>query len=87
MWIIKYPKDRLEYIQSNSLSSYNSTKTFDFSTLYTSIPHSKLKDKLKELVLLCFVKKNGQSRYKYLVLKRNKSYFVKNHSDSIKTIL
>ena len=69
-----------------SLSSCNSIKTFDFSTLYTSIPHSKLKDKLKELVLLCFIKKNGQLRYKYLVLGRDKSYFVKNHSDSNKKI-
>ena len=54
---LKIPKDLLEYTQSNSFSSCNSIKTFDFSTLYTSIQHSKLKDKLKELVLLCFLKK------------------------------
>ena len=59
-------------------------KTFDFSTLYTTIPHSKLKDKLRELVQLCFIKKNGQRRYKYLVLGRDRSYFVKHHSDSTK---
>jgi hypothetical protein len=41
----------LEYIQSRSLSSCNSIKIFDFSTLYTTIPHSKLKDKLSEFVL------------------------------------
>ena len=87
MWILKNSKDLLEYIQSNSLSSCNSIKTFDFSTLYTSIPHSKLKDKLKELVLLCLIKKNGQRRYKYLVLGRDRSYFVKNHSDSNKNSL
>jgi len=29
-------------------------------------------------------KKNGQRRYKYLVLGRDKSCFVKNHSDSTK---
>ena len=69
---------------SNSLSSCNSIKTFDFSTLYTNIPHSKLRDKLKELILLCFIKKNGQRRYKYLVLGRDKSHFVKDHSDSNK---
>ena len=45
-----------------SLSSCNSIKTFDFSTLYTSIPHSKLKDKLKELVLLCFIKKEWPTK-------------------------
>ena len=84
MWILKNSKDLLEYIQSRSLSSCNSIKTFDFSTLYTTIPHSKLKDKLRELVQLCFIKRNGQRRYKYLVLGRDRSYFVKYHSDYTK---
>jgi hypothetical protein len=30
------------------------------------------------------LKQNGQRRYKYLVLGRNRSYFVQNHSDSTK---
>jgi hypothetical protein len=85
MWILKNSKDLLEYyIQSRSLSSCNSITTFDFSILYTTIPHSKLKNKLRELVQLCFIKKNGQRRYKYLVLGRDRSYFVKHHSDSTK---
>jgi hypothetical protein len=74
--------DLLEYIQSRSLSFCNSIKTFDFSTRYTTIPNSKLKNKLRELVQLCFIKNNGQRRYKYLVLGRDRSYFVKHHSDS-----
>ena len=80
MGILKNSKDLLEYMQSRSLSSCNSIKTFDFSTLYTTIPHSKLRDKLRELVQLCFIKKNGQRRYKYLVLGRNRSYFVKKNT-------
>ena len=64
MWILKNSKDLIEYLQFRSLSSCNSIKTFDFSTLYTTISHSKLKDKLRELVQLCFIKKNGQRRYK-----------------------
>jgi hypothetical protein len=68
MWILKNSKDLLEYIQSRSLSSCNRIKTFDFSILYTTIPHSKLKEKLRELVQLCFIKKNGQRKYKYIVL-------------------
>ena len=73
-------------MQPKTLSSCNSNKPFDFSTLYTiaSIYHSKLKDKLKELVLLCFIKTNGQRRYKYLDLRNDKSYYVKNHSESNK---
>ena len=78
MWILKNSKDLLEYIQSRSVYSCNSIKTFDFSTLYTTIRrHSKLKDKLRELVQLCFIKKKAQRRYKYLVLGRDRSYFVK----------
>jgi hypothetical protein len=55
MWILKNSKDLLEYIQSRPISPCNSIKTFDFSTLYTTIPQSKLKDKLRELVQLCFL--------------------------------
>ena len=75
MWILKNLKDMLEYIQSRSFSSCNSVNTFDFSTLYTIIPHSK--DKLREVLQLCFIKKNGERRYKYIVLERDRSYFVK----------
>ena len=60
-----------KYIQYMSLSSCNSIKTFDFSTLYTTIPHSKLTDRLRELVELCFIRNNGQRRCKYFVLGRD----------------
>jgi len=59
MWILKNSKDLLEDLKWSSLSSY-SIKTFNFSTLCTAIPHSFLKDKLKELVQLCFIKKNDE---------------------------
>ena len=69
MWILKNSKELTEYIQPNSISSCKSIKTVDFSTLYTTIPHSNLKDRLRELVQLCFMKKRmAKSRYKYLVL-------------------
>ena len=84
MWILQNSKDLLEYIQSRSLSPCNSINTFDLSTLYTTIPHSKLKKRLRELVQLCFIKKNGKRRYKYLVLGRDIYYFAKKHSDSTK---
>ena len=68
MWTLKNSKDLLEYIQSRSLSSCNSIKTLELSTLYTAIPHSQLNDKLRELVQLCFIKKYLLRRNKYLVL-------------------
>jgi hypothetical protein len=49
MWILKNSKDLLDYIQYWSLSSCNSINTFDFSTLYTTIPHSMSKDTWSEV--------------------------------------
>ena len=80
MWILKNSEDEFEYIQSiqyRSLSYCNSINTFDLSTLYITSPHSKRKDKLRELIQLCFIKNNGQRRYKYLVLGRDRSYLKK----------
>ena len=82
MWILKNSKDLLECIKSRNVSFCNSIKTFDFSTLYTTIPHEKLKSRLKSLIQQCFFKRSGERRYKYLVIGKDKSYFVKNHTDS-----
>ena len=46
MWILKNSKELLDNLQSHSLTSINSIKTYDFSTLYTTIPHTKLKARL-----------------------------------------
>ena len=62
MWILKNSKDLLENIQSETLSSCNNIKTFDFSTLYTSIPYSKLKDKLIERVGIAFFHKKRMAK-------------------------
>ena len=78
MWILKNSKDLLEYIQSSSLSSCNCSKTLDFSVLYIAIPHSKLKERIRELVQLWSIEKNDQCRCKYLVLGRDTSNVAKN---------
>ena len=47
----------LVYRSVNSyISSCNSINTFDFSTLYPTIPQSMLKDSLREFVQLLFIK-------------------------------
>ena len=70
--------------QSSLLDNYflTSIKSFDFSTLYTTIPHQKLKDRLTSIIQNAFIFKNGNRRYKYLVLGHEETYFVKEHSDS-----
>ena len=84
MWILKNSKDLLENLKSQSLKHCSNINTFDFSTLYTTIPHSKLKSRLKEFVNLCFFNKKGTRRFKYLVLGHDSAYFVKNHTESNK---
>ena len=68
-WHMKL-KELLEHLNSRSLAHINSIKTYDFSTLYTTIPHTKLKSRLKNLINQCFFYKNGNHRYKYLVFGR-----------------
>ena len=82
MWILKNSKDLLDYLKSQSLSQIYQIKTFDFSTLYTTIPHDKLKERLKDLLHNAFYKKNGNRRYKYIAITKQRVYFVKNHTDT-----
>ena len=56
-------------------------QVFWFSTLYTTIPHQKSKDRLTSIIRNAFIFKNGNRRYIYLVLGHEK-HFVKEHSDS-----
>ena len=80
MWILKNLKDLLETLNSRLLSEYNSIKAYDFSTMYTSIPHTQL-PRLKNIIHRFFSKKDGTPWYKYIVLGRDSSYFVKNYSN------
>ena len=82
MWILKNSKELLEHLKSPTFNHVTSIKSFDFSTLYTAIPHQKLKDRLTSIIRNAFIFKNGNRRYKYLVLGHDETYFVKEHSDS-----
>jgi len=82
MWILKNSKQLLEYLHLQSLKKVSTIKTYDFSTLYTTIPHANLKSKLKGLINQAFVCKNGKRRYQYIVVKNNLAYFVKDQSDA-----
>ena len=46
----------------------NSKELLEHSTLYTTIPHQKLKDRLARIIRNAFIFKNGNRSYKYLVL-------------------
>ena len=82
MWILKNSKELLDHLQSPNFNHITSIKSFDFSTLFTTIPHQKLKSRLAAIIRNCFIHKNGNRRYTFLVLGREGPYFVKEHSDS-----
>ena len=52
-----------------------SVQTFDFSTLYTLIPHDLLKSRISNLVHNAFRKKDGTVRYTHIKVTRAKGYF------------
>ena len=82
MWILKNSKELLEHLQSQNFNHITSIKSFDFSTLYTTIPHQKLKSRFATIIRNSFIHKNGNRRYNFLVLGREWPYLVKEHSDS-----
>ena len=82
MWILKNSKELLDHLKSPNFNLITNIKSFDFSTLYTTISHQKLKSRLATIIRNSFLHKNGNRRYKYLVLGREGPYFVKEHSDS-----
>ena len=72
----------LEDLKSPNFNHITSIKYFDFSTLYTIISHNTLKSRIASIIRNSFIFKNGNRRYKYLVLGHEEAYFVKEHSDS-----
>ena len=52
-----------------------SIQAFDFSTLYTSIPHDLLRSHINIIINNAFKDKNGATRYIHIEIGRNKSYF------------
>ena len=84
MWILETSKELKENLKAQSLHSVNrrSIKSFDFSTLYTTIPHDKLKSKLKEIINQCFFHKNGNRRFLYVVIGYKDTYIFRDHSDA-----
>ena len=63
----------MDNLKSRSFSQVSSIKTFDFSTLYTTLPHDKLKTRLKETIHKAFSHRNYGS--KFVVLGYNSTYF------------
>ena len=69
LWSINNSNDVLEKIKTyNNISNLS---TFDFSTLYTSLPHNQIKEKLKQLIKWTFDREGKL----YLATRTDKSFF------------
>ena len=75
MWILKNSTSLLSSLDQLDVRTAKSVQTFDFSTLYTSIPHDLLKSRISNLVHNAFRKKDGSVRYTHIKLTRAKGYF------------
>ena len=75
MWILKNSTSLLSSLDQLDVRTAKSVQTFDFSTLYTSIPHDLLKSRISNLVHNTFRKKDGSVRYTHIKLTRAKGYF------------
>ena len=75
MWILKNSTNLLSSLGHLGVHRATSIQTFDFSTLYTSIPHDLLKSHMNNIISDAFKHKNGAARYTHIKVDRNKSYF------------
>ena len=63
MWILKTSTSLLSSLDKLDVRAATSVQTFDFSTLYTSVPNDLLKSRISNLVHNDFRKKDGSVRY------------------------
>ena len=76
MYILKNSSEFLQKMNSFYYPKITSLQTFDFSTLYTSIRHQKLTDRMNMLVNQTFLYKDGSHRYKYIVINGDRTFFI-----------
>ena len=75
MWILKNSTNLLSSLSHLGVHRATSIQTFDFSTLYTSIPHDLLKSCMNSIINNAFKYKNGATQYTHIKDGRNRSYF------------
>ena len=75
MWILKNSTSLLSSLEKLDVRYAKSVQTFDFSILYTSIPHDLLMSRISTLIRNSFKKKDGSIRYKYIKVDGRRGYF------------
>ena len=76
MWIVKNSTSLLSSLHQLDVHTTTSVQTYEFSTLYTSIPHSLLKSRITALIHNSFKRRNGNKRYTHIKIMSGKGYFI-----------
>ena len=76
MWIVKNSTSLLSSLDQLDVRTATSVQTYDFSTLYTSIPHNLLKSRITALIHNPFERRNGSNRYIHIKITSGKGYFI-----------
>ena len=86
MWILKNNSELLQKMNNFHYPKITSIQMFNFSTLYTLIPHRRLNDRIHMLVNQTFLCKNGSRRYKHLVVNGDRTVFTNKKHQLVKSI-
>ena len=66
----------LSSLDQLNVRTATSVQTYDFSTLYTSIPYNLLKSRITALIHNSFKRRNGSNRYTHIKIMSGKGYFI-----------
>ena len=89
-WVIKNSKPVLDRLQElNTKKRAKSISTFDFSTLYTKLPHKNLVEVLNSLVEFVFNggRKTQDGNRKYITIERKECFFSRTKHDTSFTMI
>ena len=76
MWIVKNSTSLLSSLDQLDVRTATSVQTYDFSTLYTSIPHNLLQSPITALIHNSFKRRNGSNRYTHINLRVERGIFI-----------
>ena len=76
MWIVKNSTSLLSSLDQLDVRTATSVQTYDFSTMYTSIPHNLLRSRNIAFIHNSFKRRNGSNRYTHIKITSGKGYFI-----------
>ena len=76
MWVVKNSTSLLSSLDQLDVRTATSVQTYDFCTLYTSIPHNLLESRITALIHNSFKRRNGSNRHTHIKITSGKGYFI-----------